>query len=246
MAAASQPALAPQGRRAPDRTAADRRLPLTLYAAAFGVNVAVILAGWWLGSGSRPSRGLGDDLNALGRVTGLLGTYLALWQLLLMTRQPWLERALGMERQARLHRVNAYLVLGLLVAHGVLQTAGYQVLDNLGTLAQLQDFVRAYEGLLPALAALGLLVLVVAASITVSRRRLAYETWYFIHLYAYLAIALAFAHELAVGADLIANRWFAAYWWMLYAVVVGCLSWYRLLGPLRSWWRHRFRVLAVQ
>ena len=31
------------------------------------------------------------------------------------------------------------------------------------------------------------------------RRRLRYETWYFVHLYAYLAVALAFSHQLATG-----------------------------------------------
>ena len=33
------------------------------------------------------------------------------------------------------------------------------------------------------------------------RRRLSYETWYGIHLYAYLAIALGFLHQLFVGTD---------------------------------------------
>ena len=35
------------------------------------------------------------------------------------------------------------------------------------------------------------------------RRRLRYETWYFVHLYAYLAIALAFSHQLATGTDFV-------------------------------------------
>jgi predicted ferric reductase len=162
-----------------------------------------------------------------------------------MTRQPWLDAAFGLDRLAVLHRWNGYLALSLLVAHAVLQTLGYQLVDSLGTLSQLGDFITAYDGLLPAIAGLVLLVAVVAISITITRRRLKYETWYFVHLYTYLAIALAFAHEIAVGADFIANRAFTFYWLLLYAAVLGCLVWFRVALPLLRYQRHRFRVEHV-
>ena len=211
----------------------------------FAGNAFVILAFWWASTGSQPMLGAGDMLNAVGRVTGLLGTYLALWQLLLMTRQPWLDAAFGLDKLAPLHRWNGYMAIGLLVAHAVFQTVGYQLLDGLDPLSQLSDFVTAYDGLLPAIAGLVLLLVVVAISITVTRRRLAYETWYFVHLYTYLAIALAFGHELATGADFIASRAFTAYWLVLYAAVAACLLWFRLALPLLRYQRHRFRVEHV-
>ena len=34
-------------------------------------------------------------------------------------------------------------------------------------------------------------------------RKLSYETWYGIHLYAYIGIALAFVHQLTMGSDLV-------------------------------------------
>lgn len=211
----------------------------------FAGNAALVLVFWWASTGSQPMRSTGDMLNAVGRITGLLGTYLALWQLLLMTRQPWLDAAFGLDKLAVLHRLNGYFALGLLCAHAVFQTLGYQLLDGLDTLAQLSDFITAYDGVLPAIAGLLLLLLIVGISISVTRRRLAYETWYFIHLYTYLAIALAFAHELAVGADFIANRAFAVYWLVLYAAVAACLLWFRLALPLQRYGRHRFRVEHV-
>jgi predicted ferric reductase len=217
-----------------------------LYWAIFAANAVVVLAFWWASTGLQQHRGLGDELNALGRITGLLGTYLVLWQLLLMTRQPWLDAAFGMEKLAPLHRWNGYLALGLLVAHAVFQTLGYQLVDGLTTLAQLGDFIDTYDGLLPAIAGLLLLVLVVAVSITIAKRRLAYETWYFIHLYTYLGIALAFGHELAVGADFIANRAFFLYWCALYVVVAACLLGFRVALPLIRYDRHRFRVQSVR
>jgi len=43
--------------------------------------------------------------------------------------------------------------------------------------------VQSYPGLLAAIVSLGLLLLVVGVSVTIARRHLAYETWYFVHLY---------------------------------------------------------------
>jgi hypothetical protein len=39
--------------------------------------------------------GLGAELTAAGRVTGLLGGYLLLVEVALMSRVPWLERRIG-------------------------------------------------------------------------------------------------------------------------------------------------------
>jgi predicted ferric reductase len=216
------------------------------YYALFAFNAVLVLGFWWLTTGAQPVRSQGDLLNAAGRVTGLLGTYGVLWQLVLMSRVPWLEAAFGLEKLAVLHRWNGYGSLGLLIAHAVLQTIGYQLLDRLSTVAQLADFVTAYEGLLAAIGGFLLLVAVVAVSVTITRRHLAYETWYFVHLYTYLGIALAFSHELAVGADFIANRAFVVYWWLLYIAVAACLVGFRVLRPLLRFERHRFRVQRVQ
>ena len=44
------------------------------------------------------------------------------------------------------------------------------------------------------------------------RRRLRYETWYFVHLYTYLAIALAFSHQIATGREFVGDPAARAYW----------------------------------
>jgi predicted ferric reductase len=178
-------------------------------------------------------------------VTGLLGTYLVLWQLLFMARLPWLEQAFGLERMAILHKWNGYLAIGLLIGHAVFQTLGYQLGDGKDVASQLADFVTSYQGLLAAIVSLGLFVAVVAVSVTIAARRLAYETWYFIHLYAYLAVVLAFSHQLATGVDFAGNPAFVWYWCGLYVLVGGALVIYRVVGPLATYRRHRFHVHAV-
>ncbi len=52
-------------------------------------------------------------------------------------------------------------------------------------------------------------------------RRLRYETWYFIHLYTYLAIALSFSHQLATGNEFITHPANRLLWVGLYILTFG-------------------------
>ncbi|MDE3113848.1 MAG: ferric reductase-like transmembrane domain-containing protein [Chloroflexota bacterium] len=209
-------------------------------------NAALILLLWLRATGSQPVNSSADELNQIGRLTALLGTYLVLWQLLFMSRVPWLERSLGMETLMGLHRWNGYAALTLLLAHAVTQTMGYASTAKVSFVAQLVDFAQHYDGLLAAMVALVLLVAVTVLSIAIVRRHMAYETWYFVHLYAYLAVLLAFGHELATGSDFLGNPVFVWYWWAMYGAVGACLLFYRLVAPLRLYARHRFRVERVE
>ena len=79
--------------------------------------------------------------------------------------------------------------------------------------------------------ALGLFIAVAVTSVRLARKRISYESWYGIHLYAYLAVALGFAHQLVVGTDFIDDALARAYWIGLYVVVIGCLFLaFRVLG----------------
>jgi predicted ferric reductase len=91
----------------------------------------------------------------------------------------------------------------------------------------------------------GLFVAVAISSVRAARRRLSYETWYGIHLYAYLAIALGFLHQLFVGADFATDRIAAAYWIGLYVVTVALILAFRVGLPIRMSLRHQLRVTNV-
>jgi len=90
-----------------------------------------------------------------------------------------------------------------------------------------------------------LLLGVAAFSLRAARRRIAYETWYYAHLYTYLAIALAFGHQFADGPAFESNLAARVAWSVLYAVVGALVLWYRVMTPLWSAARHRFTVLSV-
>ena len=57
-------------------------------------------------------------LTAIGQVTALYGTYLALIQLVLMSRSPWLDETFGMDGLAFAHRWLGFATVWLLLGHG--------------------------------------------------------------------------------------------------------------------------------
>ena len=170
-------------------------------------------------------------LTAAGQLTALLGTYLALIQLVLMGRSPWLDEAFGMDRLAVAHRWLGFATVWLIGAHGVLTTTGYAMGDGAGVIDELAMLLTTYPYVLWATAGFGLFVLVGVSSVRAARRRLSYETWYGLHLYAYLAIALAFLHQLFVGADFMHDQLAALYWIGLYVVTAALVLTFRIGQP---------------
>lgn len=212
--------------------------------AVIGAGAVAVLALWW--QDTTAVRGFGDWLTNAGRMTGLLAGYAVVVLLALMARVPAVERGVGTDRLARWHAAGGRYTVSLAIAHTVLIIWGYAVTAHSGLVTQTTDLLTSYPDVLMATVSLGLLVGVGVASARVARRRLAYETWHLIHLYTYLAIALAFSHQFATGADFRFDphaRWL---WSGMYVVVAGLLVWYRLLVPIRAAVRHRLRVLEVR
>jgi predicted ferric reductase len=226
------------------RTTQDQREALVLAVLVAG-GLAVL--GVWLGD--TPGRALhttADRLTAAGRITALVGTYLVLVQVVLMARLPWLDRWVGTDRLAAWHRSNGQYTIGMLVAHTVLTVLGYAAADRASIVHETSVVIRSYPDVLAATAALGVLVVVGVTSARAARRRLRYETWYFVHLYTYLAIALAFSHQLATGNDFVAHPANRIVWGALYVATFGLLLAFRVVVPLRDGFRYQLRVHSVR
>ncbi len=210
--------------------------------AANGVFIVLM----WLRHGGLDQLGQpGGPFTAAGQITALLGTYLALIQLVLMGRSPWLDEAFGMDRLAWAHRWLGFATIWLIAAHGVLTITGYAMGDGTTVIAEAITLLTTFPYVLWAMAGFGLFVLVGVTSVRAARRRLSYETWYGIHLYAYLAIALAFLHQLFVGADFMHDQLAAIYWIGLYVLTAALVLTFRIGQPLLTSVRHRLRVSAV-
>lgn len=187
----------------------------------------------------------GGLFTAVGELTALLGTYLALIQLVLMGRSPWLDEAFGMDRLAWAHRWLGFATIWLIGAHGVLTTVGYAQGDGQTVVAEAVSLLTTFPYVLWATVGFGLFVLVGVTSLRAARRRLGYETWFYLHLYAYLAIALAFLHQLYTGVDFMHDQLAAAYWTTLYVLTAILVFTFRFGQPLLTTLRHRPRVAGV-
>src|SRR5262249_35059130 len=139
-----------------------------------------------------------------GGLTGLLGAFLALVQVLLLARLPFLGRTIGFDRLTVWHRWNGYLVLALVVAHTVLAVEGRALDDHISFT---QEFWRLLAdnlqvGMVTDPVGLPFFVLVSVTSVVIVRRRLPYELWFWVHITAYAGIALAWFHQIPTGGDI--------------------------------------------
>ena len=165
--------------------------------------------------------------------------------IVLIARLPWLERAVGQDRLLRWHRRLGPWVLWLITAHVVLITLGYAQLAKVGPLRQLWVFLSSYPDLLAAAVGFCLLVLAGITSIRIARRRLKYETWWVVHLYMYLALALAFAHQVVTGGSFVGHPLTRAVWIFVWVSTAGMVIVFRVFQPLGRSLRHQLRVASV-
>jgi predicted ferric reductase len=210
---------------------------------------ALVTLGMWIRHGGLDAAsGPGGAATAAGQLAALLGTYAVLGQLLLMSRMAWLERALGLDRLAVVHRWNGFALVWLLAAHVVLTTLGWAAgsIPRVSVWHETAWLISHGADVLMAWVGFALLIAVAVTSVRVARRKLQRQTWYFVHLYAYIAVALSFAHQLAVGSDFTHDRAARIYWSFLYVIVFGSILWWRVIEPVRLNMRHSLRVHSVQ
>jgi ferredoxin-NADP reductase len=182
---------------------------------------------------------------AAGRFTGLLGTYLMLIVVLLVGRLPALEHAVGQDRLVRWHRRLAPWPLVLIAAHGVLIAVGYGQAVRSGPLHEFGTLLTSYPGVLAATAGFGLLAMAGVTSYRMARAKMRHETWWVVHLYVYLGLALAFSHQLSTGAAFV-NHPVARLWWIaIWLGTAGTVLVYRIGVPVWRSLYHRLRVVSV-
>ena len=227
----------------PDPPSTPARAHPNAVLAAIAAGALATVALWWRNTPG--IHGLGDWLTNAGRVTGLLAGYGVIVLVALMARLPPLERGVGADRLARWHSRGGRYTVSLVVAHGLLIVWGYLVTEHTTLIGQTKTLLMNYPNVLAATVAGLLLVGVGVTSARAARRRLRYETWYYLHFYTYVAVALAFSHQFATGAEFVDNLAARIVWGALYAGVAAAIVWYRFVTPVRQAVRHRLRVESV-
>lgn len=241
-----------RGRYAPPPGRASGAAPAWWRAAtrdALVVSLLLVTALWAVPHGLTDlSSGPASALTSLGRLTGLIASDLLLVQVLLMARVPLIERAWGQDELARLHRLAGFTSVTLMLGHIVLIGLGYAGSDGRGyrgLVGELWDMTWNLAGMLLAVAGTLCLLMVVATSVRAARRRLRYESWHLLHLYAYLGAGLALPHQLWTGANFLGNPYATVYWWTAWALTAVAVVLYRLAVPLYRSGRHRLVVTGV-
>jgi ferredoxin-NADP reductase/DMSO/TMAO reductase YedYZ heme-binding membrane subunit len=209
-----------------------------------GLGAAAVIALWW--EDTPAIHGTGELLTGAGQILGLLSGYGFVVLVALMARLPPLERGIGTDRLARWHATGGRYVITLVTGHVLFIVWGYAVTAHERVTSETVTLLTTYPDVLMATVAWFLLLGVAAFSARAARRRISYETWYYAHLYTYLAIALAFSHQFADGASFSTSLSARVAWSALYATVAAAIVWYRFLTPLRKAVRHRFTVMGVQ
>lgn len=189
--------------------------------------------------------GRSSFLVSLGRICGIVASNLLLYQVLFMARVPLLERGFGRDGITRFHRQAGFWSFWLMVAHIVFLTIAYSAMSQQNLWDELIEMVLEFPGMLLAAAGTLLLIMVVITSMRFARRRLRYESWHLLHLYAYLGAGLALPHQLWTGADFLVSPLATVYWWTLWAVAAGCVLIFRVGLPIARSMHHQLRVSDV-
>src|SRR4051794_620877 len=204
-----------------------------------------LLATWWAATGRLGGADAGEAVTAYGRVTGLLGAYACLVVLLLMARVPWLERAIGLVRLTTWHRYVGSTAVVLVLVHVGATAWGYALAEHRGAPYELGNMITGLPGMVTATVGTVLLVLVGVTCGPAVRRRLPYGVWWLVHVTAYVAVVLAFAHQLDTGDDFVGRPTAAGVWKGVVVAVLAAVAWWRVARPLAEAWSRRTRVAAV-
>ncbi len=220
-------------------------LPKMLLWGFWAANFLIILSFWASNTGAQLLSGELSPFIAFGRLAGLLAIFCALTQLLLMSRSSWLEPVFGMDKLARAHRLNGYATYLLALSHAPLLALGYSSITGNSLIEQQMFFIQMVPYVPLAVLALLLLTVVVGLSIYIVRRHLRFETWYYVHLFAYGAVALIPFHALTNGSDLVTNPIFANYWLGAYVFVGITLFVWRFGMPLYRFFAFGFVIEKI-
>ncbi|MGA7835825.1 MAG: ferric reductase-like transmembrane domain-containing protein [Acidimicrobiales bacterium] len=234
----------PSARRRTGPAPAPRVTDALAVIAGIGFGLAVALAFW--GESLGALRAPGGWLTLAARLAALVGTYLMVVMVVLMSRIPWLERSVGQDRLVRWHRKIGGWPIVLIALHIILVTWGYAQASSVSFLEQFWTFVVHYPDILEAIAAFMLLATAGVTSARIARQRLKYETWWLVHLCVYLALGLAFFHQIRIGVMFLTSpvtRWVWIAIWL--SAVVAIVS-FRVVLPIWRNLRHQLRVASVE
>ena len=182
---------------------------------------------------------------SLSRICALLGSYFALVGLVLVSRVSWIERSVGHDRLVIWHRKLGPYSLYLITFHVLFVILGYAGNDHVMLGVELWRMIVRFPWMLPAFVAFLFFAAAGITSYKKARAKMSYETWWTIHLYTYLAIALSFMHQVLIGPMFLGHPLNKLYWEFLYIAAAAIIIIWRAVIPTAKSFRHNLRVEQI-
>ena len=186
-----------------------------------------------------------DVITSISRIAALVGSYLALVGLVLVSRISWVEKSVGHDRLVIWHRKLGPWSLYLITAHVLFVIVGYAGVDQVPLAVELWRMILRFPWMLPAVIAFVFFAMAGITSYKKARAKMSYETWWTIHLYTYLAIALSFMHQILTGPMFLSHPLNKAYWEFLYLYMAAIIIVWRFVIPTGRSLRHNLKIEKV-
>jgi predicted ferric reductase len=210
--------------------------PTALFGGYALLGVAPLLLGWLI---EPPSRSFWRELSG-GLV--MVAYAMTLMQFMLSGRLEWLSGRVGIDRSMRFHKVTAWVILAIVVAHPLLYAVPRLVPDPMDALDALRRMF-ASERLRSGVVAWWLMIAIVLLAALRDRLPMRYETWRLSHGLAALAIAGSGTHHTLAVGTYSSEPWLAAFWIVATTLAVLALLHVYLVRPLIKR-RAPYRVVA--
>lgn len=175
----------------------------------------------------------------------MMGGFLSMVLLLLVSRVPFLERVVGHDKLLFYHRWVAPAAVGAVFLHVVLVTFAWSANDGKGFFSEFAALTTQYSWMMPALVAFVLFMGLSLLSVRAVRNMFSYETWWVSHLYFYIAVLLGLGHQFVMSTPLSENTLLRNLWIVMIAGTFGILLYGRIVKPVMYNMRHRFVVERV-
>ena len=156
---------------------------------------------------------------SLSRLAALTGTFFAVVGIFLIARIPWVERGVGHDRLVTWHRKLGPWSLYLIGIHVLFITLSSAGNDHKILALEMWQIVTTMSWMWPALAGFVLMVAAGVTSYKKARAKMSYETWWIIHVYTYIAIAISFMHQVLNGQMFVGHPLNRFYWTFLYVLM---------------------------
>ena len=214
----------------------------------FGI-VGITTALWvQMGGVTRFVAGGSSTWLAVADLTGLYAGLAGLAGLVLVARPASIERKYGLDRMFGWHRWTGMSLAYLTFVHVIVSVMAYMGPGSsfLVGFAKESIAIQQLQWMVAATVSTALIALVSVTSWRRLRKKMAYETWYFLHVLGYLGIVLAVGHALVLGVDM-RNHFAAQAWWVaLYLATFTLMAWRRVGPAITSLLRGRLEVTRVR